>query len=192
MHYFNKFVHVHKIYTVDALTLSATCFFLMSKVEHFPIRLRDLISVAFEVEPESEEAKTWHEVIVRLESVVCEALGFDFLVPHPMDLISAKAPAQFPKVKELAVSLYTYTPMTMISRLVDTQTLAAGLLFMAADALGCAESLSGVVVTVEGRELVRRAAVEVLAFRGRSMNVERIDAMIRQAVSLGGVLPLDS
>jgi hypothetical protein len=180
MHYFNCFLLKYGPHRVDALTLAATCFFLMTKVDLFPVKLKDIVQTAFEVAPETEEHRLWREVLVRLEGVVCEALNYDFIVPQPMGFIKELAPAEPPRVKELALSLFSYLPMSFISQMVGAQAIAAGLLFVAADALGCPESLTGIVVSVEDREKVQRAVVEVLAFRNKTTNVERLDSMVQQ------------
>lgn len=183
MHFFNCFSVKHGTAHVDALTLAAACFFVMSKVELFQLKVHQVVEVAFEVKKDSADYKKWHEVLLRVEAIVMEALNYDFLVPQAMESISALAPAEPACVKKVALELFVYIPMTLISQCMEGRAIAAGLLFLAADVQGCPECLGPkVVVSVEEREKVKRAVLEVLAYRQKTTGIERLDSLVQQVI----------
>ena len=179
MHFFNTFL-LKRGSNVDVLTLASTCFFLATKVESISVKLSAIVHAAFECPPEDPDHHQWKEVIVKLEAALCESLEFNFIVSHPTEGVRALCPKDKPQVKSLALMLYPYLCMSLASQFMTAEGLAAGLLFVAADAIGCPEALIGIQLSVEDRDKLLRATVDVLAFRNKKTNVERLDAMVAQ------------
>lgn len=86
MCYWHQFALQHSYRRVHPVVLAAACVFLAGKVEHYKLRVDQIVALVFEVTPDKneEEAAGWRRMVLEVELLLSDTLQFDFQRTHPI------------------------------------------------------------------------------------------------------------
>ncbi|EPY26577.1 cyclin 9 [Strigomonas culicis] len=87
MCYWHEFVARHGLGEVHRIVLAAACIFLAGKVEHYRMRADAVLTYALDLK--KEDVETWHDNLLEVELVLCDALHFDFQRTHAIGNVLA-------------------------------------------------------------------------------------------------------
>ncbi|KAH9578887.1 Cyclin [Trypanosoma melophagium] len=180
MVYWHTFLSHHELKRFDEIVLSASCVFLASKVEHYKVRLNQVISLVFEVDEKSEEAEGWRRMLLEMELLLCHTLGFNFQVIHPIKRIAELVPEGHTKVSECAHRLFLLSFVTPLCTKASPDEVAEALVYIAADGAGLLETYNGgfACTSVERRDGIISVMIDALAVMRKTTGLTKIDNMI--------------
>ncbi|KEG11660.1 cyclin 9 [Trypanosoma grayi] len=180
MAYWHTFVMQHGLKKLDEVVLSASCVFLASKVEHYKIRLNQVVSLFFEVSERSDEAEGWRRMLLETELLVCHTLGFNFQVIHPMKRIVELVPDSQKSVLECAHRLFLLSFMTPLCTKVSADEIAEALVYLAADGTGQLDAYAGKFLcsSTERRDGIITVMIGALAVMRKNTGLQKVDDMI--------------
>lgn len=106
LHYWHRFVAIHGLRALNEVLLIAASVFLAAKVAHYKFSAKQLVLLAFDITPGSnenghsasslssaipgtkksmeEEVEPWRRAVLDTELLLCDTLQFQFHIPNPI------------------------------------------------------------------------------------------------------------
>ncbi|CCW62745.1 unnamed protein product [Phytomonas sp. EM1] len=106
MSYWHEFVLQHGRRKIHEAVLGTAAVFLAGKVEHYKLRVDQMLKVALEVDvdknPKGEDVEAWRRMLLDVELVLLDSLNFDCQRSHPIKqlLVLLETPNNHPASRQ--------------------------------------------------------------------------------------------
>ncbi|CCW70579.1 unnamed protein product [Phytomonas sp. Hart1] len=91
MSYWHEFVLQHGRKKIHEVVLGTAAVFLAGKVEHYKLRVDQMLKIALEIDvdknPKGEDIEAWRRMLLNVELILLDFLNFDCQRSHPIKLL---------------------------------------------------------------------------------------------------------
>lgn len=179
MYYYHAFVERHDTTTYDPVLVITGAIFLASKVEHFRVKLANIVALALDAPEGSPEHEARKSQVVTMELMLVHTLDFNFLVLHPLATMHQIAP-QSTEVGKIINKLYSYMCVSPLQLRVKHTEIAQALVWIVAEGLGVLDRYRPQLVGLSEvlKDQIYDVVLEVLHMMGKKSTVSSIDAAV--------------